>query len=125
MPVLRTLRTYRHRGGKRFIRLYRSWYNLLDRVHGVKKDGSGNPIWFGLEVEWKSFMEFRNWALTHGYAKLRCSLDRRESQEGYTVKNCRWGTVAENSRHSGFMRDRSDPLNMGGRRIEAGADVPF
>lgn len=125
MPVVRTLKTYRHRGRKRFVRLYRSWHNMLDRVKGVKKDGAGNPIWLGLEVEWQTFEAFRAWALANGYSRVRCSLDRIDTTCGYVATNCRWVTVAENSRRAGFNRLR-DPLEMGGKPLRPTGDAcPF
>lgn len=123
MPVLRTVKTYRCRSGKRFVRLYRSWCNMQDRVKGVKKSGCGEPIWRGLEVEWPTFEAFRAWALAHGYSKSRCSLDRRRAAEGYTARNCRWLTVRENS-----MRALNpDPFDMGGVPMYAATagDCPF
>lgn len=125
MPVLRTLKTYRHRGRKRFVRLYRAWYNLRDRVRGVKKDGRGNPIWHGLEVEWQTFEEFREWALANGYSRTRCSLDRRDPAGHYTRENCRWLTVSQNSARAGFLRGREDPLEMGGVLLPVSTEPPF
>jgi hypothetical protein len=123
MPVLRTVKTYRCRSGKRFIRLYRSWHNLLDRVNGVKKSGTGEPIWQGLEVEWATFEEFREWALANGYCKVLCSLDRRDSTEHYTRRNCRWTTKYHNSMRALYG---DDPFEMGGRRVfSAGGECPF
>lgn len=122
MPVVRTFRTYRCRSGKRFVRLYKAWHNMQERVRGTKRTGNGNQVWLGLEIEWTTFEEFREWALAHGYSKLHCSLDRRRSAEGYTRKNCRWVTVHFNS-----MRAlRTDPFEMGGEPMdEPSGECPF
>ncbi len=120
MPVLRTVRTYRCRSGKRFIRLYRSWYNIRSRVDGRTLSGCGQPIWRGLEVEWQTFEEFRAWALGAGYSKRLCSLDRIDSARGYTADNCRWLTVHQNS----MRAFNPDYFDMGGVPLY-GADCPF
>ena len=118
---LRTLRTYRCRSGKRFVRLYRAWGNMRGRASGRICNGSGNPTWAGMQVEWQTFDEFRTWALANGYSKLRCSLDRRHPDEGYTSKNCRWLTVYENSMRALYG---DDPLQMGGKCVTSD-ECPF
>ena len=125
MPVLRTLKTYRSRTrGKRFIRLYRAWLNMRNREAGRIQSGNGKPVWEGVGIvpEWSDFMVFRAWALAHGYSKLRCSLDRRRTAEGYGPSNCRWLTVRQNS----ALAFGSDPFDMGGAPVFAyGAECPF
>lgn len=118
---LRTIRTYRCRSGKRFVRLYKAWHNMQERVRGVKRNGSGKQAWLGLEVEWQTFEEFRTWALANGYSRERCSLDRLNTSEGYTSANCRWLTVRENSRRA---LHGDDPYGMGGKLVTS-KDCPF
>jgi hypothetical protein len=124
MPVLRTTRTYRHKGRKRFVRLYKAWHNMQERVRGVQRDGSGNAIWYGLEIEWGTYEEFHAWAVAAGYSRINRSLDREDERKGYGPGNCVWTTVARNSAHSGFMRLR-DPFEMGGRTLRGGTECPF
>lgn len=115
MPVLRTYRTYRlSNGRKRFVRLYKAWHNMQERVRGVKRNGSGEATWLGLKVEWATFEEFREWAIAAGFSKLRCSLDREDTAGHYTRKNCRWLTVQQNNNRA---LHGDDPLEMGGRTI--------
>lgn len=124
MPVLRTVKTYRCRSGKRFIRLYRAWWNMKSRCAGHIQSGCGKPTWAGLDIapEWEDFMVFRAWALASGYSKVYCSLDRERPAEGYGPDNCRWLTVQQNS-HRAL---NPDPFDMGGRPLIArGADCPF
>jgi hypothetical protein len=114
MPVLRTIKTYRHGGRKRFIRLYRSWWNMRNRVAGAIRSGNGNAIWEGLTIDpaWvDSFEAFRAWALANGYSRRRCSLDRKLTSKGYGPDNCRWLTVLQNS---ALAFKRPDPFDMGG-----------
>jgi hypothetical protein len=91
-------------GRRRTIRLYKSWRNLNGRACGVNHDGRGNRRWAGLPVGWKSFREFREWALANGYSKTRNSLDRIDEKAGYTPANCQWITRGENTRKA--MRKR-------------------
>lgn len=128
MPVLRTVKTYRHRGRKRFIRLYRAWWNMKDRVAGVQRAGNGSRPWLGLDMDpaWAEFEAFRAWALGAGYSRVRRSLDREDDQRGYWPDNCTWTTVERNSAHSGFLRPPRDPFDMGGRPMRvAGDECPF
>lgn len=75
--------------------LRRRWDSMLNRVRGNVLDGCGNPRWKGLEVEWQSFHEFREWA--HGAGWLPgLVLDRRDGRAGYTRVNCQWITKRAN-----------------------------
>jgi len=93
---------WRTRGGrKRRIRLYAAWVNMHSRVRGNIKTGNTDaPIWLGIEIQWKTFSDFREWALKNGYSRKRNSLDRLDPMIGYTESNCEWVTVEENSRRS-------------------------
>lgn len=77
--------------------LRRAWDNMQNRVRGNVCDGCHRPIWKGLEVEWQSFHEFRDWAYTAGWLP-GLVLDRRESDKGYTRSNCQWITKRANDR---------------------------
>jgi hypothetical protein len=123
MPVLRTIKTYRCRSGKRFVRLYRSWINMRSRVKGHIQSGTGEAIWFGLDIEWQTYEEFHKWAVANGYSKVRCSLEREYADRPYTRDNCRWTTVLHKSMRALYG---DDPFEMGGKRVrgEAGA-CPF
>ncbi len=99
VPVIRSLCVWTTRDGKRrVIRLYKSWKNMHDRVAGTTKSGRGGmPIWAGLECGFADWPDFRAWALSHGYSKTRCSLDRERSTLGYIKSNLRWVTPLQNS----------------------------
>jgi hypothetical protein len=74
--------------------------NMKNRVAGICKDGSGNPTWKGLTIQWKSWAEFRAWSLANGFSRTNNSLDRERPSEGYGPNNCRWIPALENSRLS-------------------------
>ena len=67
----------------------RAWDNLQGRVRGNVCDGCGKPRWKGLEVEWQSFHEFREWAFSNGWVP-GLVLDRKDGELGYTRENCQW-----------------------------------
>jgi hypothetical protein len=49
--------------------------------------------------EWRDFLTFRAWALSHGYAD-DLSIERRNAWGNYEPGNCEWITQAENSRRA-------------------------
>jgi hypothetical protein len=102
MPVVRSLTRWKTRAGKvRDIRLYQSYKNMRNRIAGNIKSGRGGfPIWAGLECDFRDFPDFRAWALSHGYCKTFCSLDREKSTQGYVKSNLRWVTVLQNSTYA-------------------------
>jgi len=53
----------------------------------------------GIEVgnEWRAFPAFAAWALSHGYSD-DLTIDRIDSDRGYSPDNCRWVTMADNLR---------------------------
>jgi len=110
MPVLRSVTRWTTRSGKRrSVRLYRAWESMQNRVAGRARAGNGSCPWRGLPVAWKTWPEFRAWALSAGYSKARNSLDRIDSRKGYGPDNCRWTTVAENTAYARVMRN--DPMD--------------
>ena len=100
---LRSVRTWTRRNGKqRVVRLYESWRNMNGRVKGSR---SRSPeIWLGLPVHWKTFEEFRSWALQAGYCKALNSLDRIDPNKGYHPDNCQWLSCGDNTRRANVGR---------------------
>lgn len=104
-------------GRKRRIRLYKAWRNLNDRMAGHNHAGNGARPWKGLPVHFKDFSDFRAWALTAGYSKNLCSLDRIDSDGPYAPGNCQWVTRAYNT----VLQNRARYASHGA----PGPDVPF
>ena len=102
MKVRLTKWTSRRTGRKRYIRLFAAWYRLNERVRGTRRGPNGISYWAGLPVDFAGWDHFRQWSLDNGYCRERCSLDRIDSALGYSPENCRWVTVAENSRRAGL-----------------------
>lgn len=75
-------------------RLAASYYNMRQRVKG---SGTKRPEYYtGLECEWESFAEFREWAIESGFSKETSSIDRIDPSKGYTRANCRWVSLDHN-----------------------------
>lgn len=60
----------------------------------------------GIKVcdEWSNYLNFRNWALSHGFAK-GLTIDRIESHKDYEPSNCQWITQSENSKKMQQQRE--------------------
>lgn len=73
----------------------------------------------GIKVcdEWaSSFENFKNWAITHGYAD-NLTIDRIDNNKGYSPLNCRWITLKKQSRnkrnnHLVTYQGKTQPLIM-------------
>ena len=82
--------------------LYKIWCAMKDRC---SRPRSTSYKWYGAKGitvcdEWGSDYEtFRDWAMANGYIK-GLSIDRINSDLGYSPENCRWLTRAENARRA-------------------------
>jgi len=78
--------------GQSYTRLYQIWSDMKARC---KNPHLPAYAWYGgrgIKVcsAWqKSFRTFQAWALSHGYA-ANLTLDRKNSDKGYSPSNCRW-----------------------------------
>ena len=81
-------------------RIYRIWSGMLDRTTNPKSKSYSNYMGRGIGVcdEWKTFTNFRDWALTHGYSD-NLSIDRIDVNGNYEPSNCRWVDMKTQSRN--------------------------
>ena len=84
--------------------LYRRWSTILARAawktpsemrqHGHEETYRHCYIC----DEWLNFANFARWAKASGYRK-ELTIDRIDNKKGYSPDNCRWVTMAEQSRN--------------------------
>lgn len=82
--------------GEKKTRLWHEWRAMKQRC---SKNFRYHQNYYdrGITVceQWKSsYIEFRNWAISNGYAD-DLTLDRIDNDKGYYPNNCRWATVKE------------------------------
>lgn len=85
-------------------RLYSIWKNMLSRTAESSKHKAYKNV-FVCE-EWKTFINFKEWALNSGY-KDNLSIDRINSKDNYYPLNCRWITIAENTRRASIRSNNN------------------
>jgi len=82
-------------------RLNSIWSGMLSRCSSPKHEYAYLYFARGIRVcdEWRSsFVAFRDWALTNGYAD-HLTLDRKDNNRGYSPDNCRWVTTQQQQRN--------------------------
>ena len=82
------------------------------------KDKTHHKDYFGRGIrvceEWKTFMPFYEWAISHGY-KDDLTLDRIDLNGNYAPDNCRWAdltTQNNNTRSNKFLTFRGETLTV-------------
>lgn len=89
----------RTKHGEKRTRLYQIWYGMKQRCHYPKNISYRLYGARGIEVcpEWRNdYPAFAAWARSAGYAD-NLSIDRIDSDAGYSPDNCRWVTVRAQS----------------------------
>lgn len=81
--------------GARECVLFRVYRTMRCRATGT--GGTATPWIYPLGFPWKSYAEFRAWALASGFCKARPSPDRPRPTEPYGPTNVRWRTKEQNS----------------------------
>lgn len=104
-------RKYEH--DEHFDRLYRIYHHMKDRCNNPNHHEYNNYGGKGIRVceAWKSFQNFRDWALGNGY-QTGLTLDRINNDGDYEPGNCQWITRGENTAKSNHTQHRKS--NAGG-----------
>lgn len=108
-------------GGKSL--LYVRYRDMRSRAHGraTRTPWTYPPGW-----PWKSFAEFRAWALSAGFSKLNNSPDRKDARLPYSETNVLWTTHAKNcgsSRGRAYYAQSDDAVR--GQEPPMLDEVPF
>ena len=95
-------------GDSKKTRIYRIWSNMKSRCYVAKSTRFRFYGEKGIKVcdDWKnSYIEFKKWALSHGYSK-DLVIDRVDSNLDYCPENCRWITAKLNNHFAGIKNRR-------------------
>lgn len=102
---LRTINATKHgeSKGNSKTRLYGIWLNMRNRCNNSKLPEYKYYGEKGVKVclDWNSYTNFKNWALTNGYLES-LTIDRIDSSKNYSPNNCQWITRKENSMKAGL-----------------------
>lgn len=81
-------------------RLYNIWSSMHNRCTNPNEKAYKYYGGRGIEVssEWSVFETFRDWSLSHGYDES-LTIDRIDVNGNYCPSNCRWITLAGQSRN--------------------------
>ena len=80
-------------------RLYSIWRGVLRRCNDKKCVNYRYYGGKGVQVEFTSWHDFRDWAIENGY-QANLTIDRIDPEGNYSKSNCQWITQSENSKKS-------------------------
>lgn len=93
-------------------RLHSEWLNMKSRCNNPHNKHYNLYGGRGIKVceEWnKSYLEFKNWALSSGY-KDNLTIDRIDNDGDYSPENCRWATWKQQANNT----SRTKKYSFGG-----------
>ena len=84
--------------GESHSRLHSIWSGMKGRCYNPKNPAFEHYGARGITVcdEWHEYTNFSDWAKLNGYTE-GLSLDRIDNNKGYSIDNCRWTTMKEQS----------------------------
>ena len=90
------VRTWAHNGDQHRSRMYRVWGSMRERCNNPQQCRYSSYGGRGIKVcnEWDDFANFREWALSAGYAP-GLQVDRIDNDKGYNADNCRMATHSQ------------------------------
>lgn len=107
---------YRLTHGASSTRLYRSWRKMIERC---VNEHCASYKYYGARgisvcAEWNDFTNFQEWAIHNGYSD-ELTIDRIDTEKGYSPDNCRWATITEqanNKRNNHFLAYDGETLTI-------------
>jgi hypothetical protein len=102
---LKKKRKTRTTHGMSYTRLYYIWQGIKRRCYYEKEPSYPYYGAIGITVcdEWRTFENFKEWALNNGYSD-DLTIDRVDNSVGYSPENCRWTTIKEQNRNKTTTR---------------------
>ena len=101
--------------------LYNTWQNMKSRCLNVNNPKYKRYGGRGITIcpEWVNIQGFKNWAEKSGYRSGLC-IDRIDNDGNYCPENCRWVSVAENSRQKSTTKLTMEQATRIRERLENG-----
>ena len=86
-------------------KLYNVWASMKSRCYSISHKAYKNYGARGITVDssWYSFEGFSEWAYSSGYVE-GLSLDRIDTNLGYSPFNCRWATIFQQNQNTRLLR---------------------
>lgn len=115
--------TFKHGGetmkdGKRRERLYMVWSGMKERCYSPKHNRYQSYGERGITIceEWRDdYAAFRDWAMANGYdptaPRGACTIDRIDVDGDYCPENCRWVSMAVQSKNKRKIKNENMRLD--------------